>query len=391
MAGTALASLPIGFLSLSVLLLVGHSRGFGVAGVVVAGLTCGTGVGIAVQGRLIDRFGLTTVLLSAVAVQVGAAGCLVVSVWASAPVGLMLLCAVPTGCGEPQVGAPMRALWTVLLPAEERDAAAAISSLLLQLSAVVGPLLLAGLLPFAGRGGSVLAAVGMFAIGTFLLVSSRPARRWHPPVATGRRRVGALESAGVRVVTAIGAVQGGIGGLVQVAAAAAGATSGDEDIALVLYAALATGSLVGTLWYGARTWRGAVDRRMVIQLGLASLALVAGSGSMVVVDRGGFAVALLTVSLVAVGLATGPVGVTAYAVVERVAPEGSMVAAFTTLTAAGLTSMALGTAAAGVVCDQAGPAVTLLLASGVGLIGITVLAVSGAGLRLDPSSHRGAR
>src|SRR5512133_3187632 len=67
--GTALASLPIGILSLALLLLVRQNGSFTAAGAVVAVFGIGTVLGILMQGRLLDDFGSQMTLPIAASVQ----------------------------------------------------------------------------------------------------------------------------------------------------------------------------------------------------------------------------------------------------------------------------------------------------------------------------------
>lgn len=86
--GTAPAALSIGLLGLAVLPAVERAAGgFAVAGAVGALLGIGTGVGIAVQGRLMDRFGHPPVLLTAAVVQALALVGLVAAIRGGSPPG----------------------------------------------------------------------------------------------------------------------------------------------------------------------------------------------------------------------------------------------------------------------------------------------------------------
>lgn len=345
-AGAALASLPIGMLGLAVLLLVQRSSpGFAAAGLVVGLLSLGTGVGMAVQGRLIDRWGQPRVLLSAASVQLIALSALVFAAHAGAEAWLLGLLALFAGAGEPQVGASLRALWTDLVPDNERQVATALSSMLFEGPVVLGPLLLVALLLFMSPAGVVLVCAVCFAVGTLVLIGSTASRSWR---STTRRSstFGALASAGIRTTTAIAATQGLLTGLLQVPAAAAASNHGTPSAAGLLYAALSAGSLIGTVIYGARRWSGLPAHRLSALL-IATTAAVAGCA---------LASSLLTLALAlfAVGACLGPVAVTYFGLVDELAPPGTVVEAFTTTTAAALAAFAGGAAAAGILVDHVG-------------------------------------
>lgn len=220
-AGTALASLPIGILGLAVLLLIKTEHGsFGQAGAVVALLGVGTGIGIAVQGRLMDRFGHPHVLLGSVSIQVLSLGALILTLRLDGPQWLVGAAAFAAGLGEPQVGGALRALWPGLVKHQQRIAAAALSSIVFELPVVSGPLILAAALLVMSPEATVLMAGGLFLAGAGILAASHAARQWKP---TGHRATGVLGplvSGRVRRVVMVAAAQGIATGLLQVSCAA---------------------------------------------------------------------------------------------------------------------------------------------------------------------------
>ena len=382
-AGTALASLPIGMLGLSVLLLVQRSTGrFAAAGAVVGLLALGTGVGILAQGRLIDRFGPPRVLLPAVALQLPALLALVLAARASAGMWTLGSMALVAGACEPQVGGSLRGLWSVLAPAEQRQAAIALSSTLFEVAVVTGPLLLVAVLAVTGRAGGVLASGACFTAGTLLLTSSAACRSWRParrPAAgAGADLLGALANPGMRTLTWVAAVQGTAVRLVQVASVAIAAQHGALSWAPWCTAALATGSMVGTIAYGSHRWRIVPARRIACLLMLLALvsAMTAVAPTMP---------ALLAALLVA-GLVLGPVLVTCFTLVDHFAPTGTLVGGFTTLTAAGLGATAAGNAAAGWLVERASPPLALLAAAIAALAGAALTLLRRASLGSPP--HR---
>ncbi len=381
--GSALAALPVGMLSLAVLLLVQqHTPGFTDAAAVVGLLGAGTGVGMAVQGRLIDRFGQPGVLLPAAGVQLAAVLALVAAARGSAPLWVLGGLAVLAGLSEPQVGGGLRGLWPDLVPAELLDTANAVSSVLFIGPVLLGPLVLAGLLVVGDPAVAVLSAAGCFAAGTWVLARSGPARGWRPAGGVGGGLLGVLASPGVRTVAGLSAAQGVITGCLQVPAAAAAAAHGVPGRAPLLYAALSAGGLAGTLGYGARRWVGPLVGRLTVLLGLVA---AGGVGCAVAAAAG--RVALLAVGLFVVGVVIGPVGVCCYALLEAVTGRRVGVEAVTTVTAAGVAAFAAGTAAAGLVVDRAGPGAGFLTAA-------TVACLAGVLLThrrdtIDPARVRG--
>jgi len=365
-AGALLASVPIGMLGLAVLLLVQRSRGgFGAAGLAVGLLGAGTAAGMVVQGRLIDRYGQTPVLLAAAGAQ--SAGMIgLVAAGRSGAGGALLVCAFLTGACEPQVNASLRALWPTLVPLHLLPAAMTLSSVLFEMPVLLGPLLVAVLLLIAGPPVVIGVCAVLFAGGTVLLATSRPARARR---GEKRRRdlTGALAGRGMRALLVVAAGHGAIVGVVQVSAAAR-----FTAYAGLMYAALAAGSLSGAVVGGTRMQDGRPARRMA--------ALTAGCA--VALGAAFLAPAPLTFagSLFLLGGALGPAGVLGFALAGRHAPPGHTVEAFTMITASGLTAVAGGAALAGAAADHLGPTAALPIAgAGALLLAVFVAARLPAG------------
>ena len=359
-AGAVIASVPIGMLSLAVLLLVQRSQGgFASAGVAVGLLGAGTAVGMVVQGRLIDRFGQTPVLITAAGVQVLGLVGLVIAGRSAAGTALHI-CAFLSGAGEPQVNASLRALWPTLVPPRLLPAAMTLSSVLFEMPVLLGPLILTAILLVTGPATVIALCATLFAAGTAMLASSRASRAWR-----GKTRrtdlIGALAVPGLRTLLLVAAGHGVMIGVVQVSAAAR-----FTGYAGAMYAALSAGSLTGAVVWGTRLQSGRPAWR------LAGLTLVCA---------GAIAVAALAASPVAfagslflLGTCLGPAGVLGYALAGRLAPPGHTVESFTMITAVGLSAIAVGATLAGTAADRLGPQ-DALTSTAVGAAVVAILLV----------------
>ncbi|BBH70265.1 MFS transporter [Actinoplanes sp. OR16] len=345
----AAASLPIGALSLAMLLLVDSSA----AGPVVSALACGTGIGMVFQGRLMDRCGQPVVLRTAALVQLLALAAFVVAVQASGPPPALVLLAFLAGAGEPQAGGALRALWPDLVPAGLRRTGLAWSSLILEASLLAGPLLLVVVSPAA----VVIACGLLFAGGAFTLARSGAARAWQSGPRKGTGRLGVLAAPGVRAIGAVVAVAGAVAGCVQFSAAVK-----DPSTAPWIYAALSTGSLVGVLVYGVRPWPGSAWWRLALLLG--GLSVAAG------------------VFPLLCGLLLGPLMMECYAMASEHFPPGTRAGGFTALTAVSLVANGLAAGVTGFLIGYAGPAAGLLGAAALaGVAGLLSIRVAAAGSR----------
>lgn len=343
-AGTVLASAPIGILGLAVLLLVRRSGGtFAAAGLASGMLALGTATGTVVQGRLIDRYGQPRVLLIAAAAQTAALVALVV-VATTAPAAVPL-CGFAAGAGEPQVTASLRALWVRLVPPRLYPAAMTLSSLLFETPVLAGPLLLTLVLGVASPAVAILLAAALFLTGTTVLATSPVARAWRGAPRSAAR---AGYDPALRTVLLVTAGHGVIVGAVQVCAAALAASS-----AGLLYAALSAGSLAGAAVLGPRVQAG---RPVWWLSGLTALVAVTLAVGAAAGGPAGLGAALLVV-----GGCLGPAGVLGYALAGRHAPDGRTVEVFTLVTASALGALAAGSAVAGTLVDRFGPGRTVVL------------------------------
>jgi len=360
--GAALASVPIGMLGPSLLLLVQRRSGsFAAAGVVVAVLGVGAGVGMIVQGRLLDRVGPRRVLGASAAVRALASVAFVIAVGLQPPMAVLAVLAFMIGVSEPQVSSALRAMWPLLLRSDLLPAANAVSSMLFELPVVAGPLLLvlvAAVLPVEV---AVLGAAGFAVTGAWMFArSSAAARRWvKRPPARGHGLLGPLAIPAVRGIVLVMSVPGMVLGIVQVSAAAAATAVGVAEQVGMFYAVLTAGSLLGTVLYGSRA------RPVAARWHLPAL-LIAQSGA-VTLAAAAPGVGFLAACVFGFGLFSGPVAVRCFIDLERHAAQ-SPAAAITVVIAAALAATSLGSAGAGWAVDVWGTPPTLLTGSGVLLV-----------------------
>jgi predicted MFS family arabinose efflux permease len=374
--GAAVASVPIGMLGLSLLLLVQQRSGsFGAAGAVVAVLGIGTVVGMVVQGRLLDRIGPRRVLAVSSTLRALASVAFVVAAGLRAPLPVLAALAFVIGVGEPQVNGALRAMWPSLVRRELLPAANAVSSVLFEVPVVAGPLLLAVVMVVLPVEVAVLGAAGFAVAGAGLFAHSGAARRWRttpPPREPGRvgGLLGPLAIPAVRVIVLAVSVPGTALGVLQVTSAAAVDAAGAPARAGLLYALLTVGSLLGTVLYGSRA-RAVGGRRLLPALLVGEAAALAAAA--VAPDVG-----LLAVVVCAFGVCGGPIAVRCFIDLQRCASHAPA-AAVTVVIAAGLAATSLGSAAAGWAADTWGLAPPLLACSGLLLAVAAGLSRTGRG------------
>lgn len=345
------ARLPLPMLSIGLLVHVEHLTGsLAVAGVVSAVFAAALGAGGPLLARIADRRGQTPVL-AACALVSGAALAVIAALPAGASAAALVAPAAILGLAVPPIGA----CWRALLPSLAGPSAYAADATASELTFVAGPplVLMAGA---AWSTGMALAGAGVVLVAGTAAFAAHPASRaWQP---AGRpERGGSLRAGGMRLLVAVMLAVGVVFGATEVGVtAAAGAAAGPV---LGIWGA---GSLIGGLL---------VARRGVpLPLVLGALA----AGHLALALTGGSVIALAIVIAFA-GSTIAPTYAILYALVERLAPAGTLTEAFAWLATAAAIGAAAGSALAGAVADAAGPAPVFALA-GVAGVAATLIAAA---------------
>src|ERR687895_631974 len=158
----------------------------------------------------------------------------------------------------------------------------------------------------------------------------------------GQPRV--LRGVGMRTVFLALAALGAAIGIVQVAVPAFAAAEGSAEAGGLLLAALSAGSLVGGLVYGARSWPGLPSQRLAVLLAAlgAGCALIAAAGTHVTV----------ALALLAVGVLLAPATIVGSALLDVVAPAGTVTEAFTVMVMGIVAGTAAGNAVGGAIVEE---------------------------------------
>ena len=359
---SASGSLAIGMFGLAILLLVREATGsFADAGRVVGAFGAANALGAVAQGRLMDRLGQPPVLRAAGTGHAVAMAAFVVAAERGAGTWLLFAFAVAGGACVPQLPAAMRSLWSVLVSDEERrQAAYALVAIVFEVSVVAAPALVAAIATVASPAVAVAAGATAAAAGALTFAGTRASHGWG-----GERHemgwLGPLAAPGMRTVfLALGALGTAVG-VVQVAVPAFTAAEGSAEEGGLLLAALSAGSLVGGFVYGARTWPGVPAAR------LAALLAGLGGGCALLALAG--APAAVALCLVAVGLLLAPTTIVGSALLDVVAPAGTVTEAFTVMIMGIVAGTAVGNALGGAIVEGASYEAAALTAGAAAVLG----------------------
>ena len=365
-AVNCIGRLPMGALGLLMILQTHELTGsFASGGLVAASYTIALGFSNPALARWVDRAGQTIVLRSGAVVSASAMVAFALLPH-DAGVPALMACAALAGAAQPPVGACMRSLWPVIAPdADLRHAAYALEGAAMEVIYILGPVAIVG-----GIGAwslqAALIACGVFVLVGDVLFSLHPASRgWRPPEHAERHMLGALRGPGVRVLIATFALIGLSVGAVEVAVPATLEPLGREALTGLMLGLWGVGSLLASLAVARAGAPTDPPRRLAVLLiawGAAHAALAFAVGP---VSLGGL--------LLLAGAAISPTIVYANAMLDYLAPAGTLTEAFTWTTAGLTAGMAVGAALAGVLVEQASPSVAFAALGGGGVLAAAIV------------------
>ncbi|HKG04194.1 MAG TPA: MFS transporter [Conexibacter sp.] len=360
--------IPIGIFGLAIVLLVRQETGsFAQAGAASAAWALGAGLVAPLQGRLVDRFGQPAVLIPSTLLNATAVAAFVLGARAGADTWLLATFAGLGGAALPPLGACMRSVWADAFAddASARNTAYTFESMIAELFYIVGPAITTLLIALSSPSAALLVAIGLSAAGTIAFATAPLARAWRSEHIV-RPRAGALAAPGMRTLMYSIVPTGVAFGVLEVAMPAFAVEQGHSaSLAGILLSAMAIGSLLGGLWYGARHWSGPIVTRYIglhvlFTFGLLPLLIASSMGSMVI---------LMAVA----GVFLAPSAAAGYLIVDHIAPPGTVTEATTWVMTANVAGGALGAAIGGVVVQEMSVRAALVVACVGPALGIIIV------------------
>jgi MFS family permease len=365
-AASLLARLPLGINGLAIVLMVKAETGsFGAAGAAAGALALGTGLCAPLTARVVDALGARTLLVLAVVCS-GALLALVALSRAGAPTAALVLTAFVAGGAFPPTSSVVRVQYPRLFGNRPTllQGAFALDSVLTEAIFTVAPLLTAALVVmFEPAAAIVLAAVAIVA-GTFALVAALPADGVRAVDERAPSRLGALAVPGIRTLVGSMLPVGFAFGALEVALPAFADHEGQPELAGVLVALWALGSVAGGLTYGARPRRASlasVHLRVALLLPLSFLPMALATSP-----------ATMALLVVPAGVLIAPLIATRNELAGAVAPEGVRTEAYTWPLTALVAGIALGAATSGALADATSWQTAVLAAAAAAALGAAV-------------------
>ncbi|MFB6951339.1 MFS transporter [Streptomyces niveus] len=264
LGGTLVGRLPNGMAPVAIVLLVttdGGTLAFG--GLLSALYGLASALSQPVKGRLMDRHGQSWVSVPAAILNSAALLALPATGTTGSPT-VAIVIVVLGGLAAPPLEAGLRALWPSVLPDPvRRHTALALDTGTQGLLYITGPLLVAALTTAHSPALALAVTAALGLAGTALVLTAPPSRTWKP-VSRGPSRTSdrLFSSRLVALFVALVGVGVAIGGM-NVWSVAMAERHDADLLAGVLPAAFSTGSFLGGLLYGHRTWPGTPIRQLL--------------------------------------------------------------------------------------------------------------------------------
>ena len=342
-----LARMPIGMGAVALILFVhGQTGSFGAAGVVAGAYTIGLGITGPTLARLIDRRGSRLVIVPGALLVMAALVAVVALGEAGAETVPLVIAGFLAGAGSTPIGGILRQRWPELVGPGELPTAYALDAVMIEVVFVCGPLLAGILAATAGPAEGLIVAGVLGIVGSVGFARLSTVRPGGDPGA-GRHWLGALASPQLRLLVLSDLPLAGTFGVLDVTLPAFGAHHGAAALGGPFAAALALGSGVGGLAYGARPGIFGPPRRSLIVLGglmvVTCLPLPAATG-----------VPEMFVFAAIAGVTLAPQITVRNQVVQSTLVAGTATEAFTWLALATTVGASIGSALVGPLVEAAG-------------------------------------
>ncbi|TYL49558.1 MFS transporter [Nocardioides sp. BGMRC 2183] len=368
-----IARLPISMMGLGIVLLAEHETGsYAFAGAVSAVALISNAAFAIVQGRLLDRFGQSTVLPVVITLWAAALAAGMWSLEADWPRLLTFVCAAVAGAALPSVGTCVRARWSHVLADRPQRLHTAFSFEAVADEAVflIGPIAVTVLATSVHPTAGLLAALVSGLVGTWVFAALRDTAPPAHPRVEARTDRAPIPWRAIAPLTVVTAALGVLFGAAEVVTVAFAEEQGRQGAAGFLLAVWALGSLMAGLISGAVTWRSSA----AVRLRWGALAMALAMAPLFVVPS----LPVMVVVLLVGGFAISPTLIAAMSLAEQVLPTSRMTEGMAFLQTGLAAGLAPGAAVAGVVIDHAGasPAYLVCFAGGaMALLGATLVRV----------------
>jgi MFS family permease len=331
------------------------------------------GIGNPALARVSDRFGQRRVLVPASAVHVASTVLLALCFTLDWPDWTLVAPTIVAGFTYLSVGSLVRARWSYVLAGRpELGTAYSLESTLDEVIFVLGPLIATVIATQIKPVLVLYVSIALILVGAFWLAALRDSTPPARAVGADVHRSAILEP-GMPLLTVFAIAMGAIFASAEVAMVAFSGQHGHRGAAGGLLAALAFGSATAGLLYGSRTWKADLLDRFRLQ--------ALGFGVLPFVFLAAVNIPALAGCALIVGLGIAPALITAFALIERIVPAGSLTEGLAWLITGLSIGYGAGASLVGAIADAHGARTAFSVTIGAGLVMALVALVIHARLR----------
>lgn len=303
------------------------------------------------RGKIVDRYGQTLPLY--VLVPMYTTSNILLGLFAHSPATAVALSLLNGACAPP-INISIRPLWKDIVGDERVRSAYGLDSAHMNLVQLLGPVVATFIAVSLHSSLALYTVAGSMAIGGTLLALEPASRNWVPePKPEGE--VSLLQSPAMRLMALEGIAMGVASGFIYISIPALATLNGDRGAAGPIIAMMGVGSIVGTVWAGAKAKDIPPLKGLRISVLLYAIALI----PLPWVPLGPWMALVLFIASVVVG----PAHVFYLETVDLVRPRGTAVAALASLWMIEGTAAAFAQAIAGNLAEAVSPQFTMLIGS----------------------------
>lgn len=323
----------------------------GTAGLALGVMSLMGSLTAAPRGAFVDKYGQTLPLF--VMTPAYATAAILMARFADSTASALAF-ALLLGCAAPPVNMSIRPLWVELVGQERVRTAYGLDSAHMNIMQLLGPVIATLMALHVGSASGLYLVAGCMALGGALLAVNPNSKAWVPEEKL-EGEVGILRSPAMRLLAAEGASMGLAMGFITIGIPALATLSGNRGQAGPLMSAIGVGSIVGSVWAGAKAKNVAPVIGLRNSVLLCAISLV----PLAWVPIGPWLLLQLTVAFALIG----PAQVFYLETIDIVRPRGTAVSALGTLWTIEGSAGALASALGGNIAEWYGPHVTLMLGS----------------------------
>ncbi|MCW2657970.1 MAG: putative arabinose efflux permease, family [Jatrophihabitans sp.] len=379
-AASFVMRMPIAIYPIGIVLIISARDGrYGFAGVLSACYIFGNAVGNPLLSRFVDRYGQTRLILPCAAVHAAAVLAMAIMLRTGAPNALLVVPALIFGFSYLSVASLVRTRWSYVYDGRpELATALSVESVLDEVIFVFGPLVATLLATQAEPVLVLYLGVGLVVAGSLWLATLR-ATEPPPHPQDGAPHASALRARGMVILTIATVGMGALFASAEVSMVAFCGQHGQRGLSGLALAAIAVGSGISGLMYGARDWHSDILPRFRLQalaFGALPLVLLAATN-----------VPLLVVCGFVLGFGIAPTLITAFGLIQQIVPARAMTEGMAWVSTGLNVGYGAGAALVGGIADKHGARSAFLVVVAAGFVTAAMAQLLYRRLAVRPESY----